>query len=58
MPPKIITSYWPKPIPNREFDWTAWVDGTEENRWYGYGRTESEAIADLVNNVLQQDATS
>lgn len=53
-PRKIVTNYWPKPIPSREFDWTAYVDGSEENtRWYGYGRTEDEAVSDLINTFLE-----
>jgi hypothetical protein len=54
--PKIVTNYWAKPIPDRRFDWIAHIDGDEERGQYGYGRTEQEAIADLVNNVLQEDA--
>lgn len=51
--PKIITAYWPKPIPMRQFDWTAVTDnydGAEDSSTrgrIGYGRTEAEAIADL-----------
>jgi hypothetical protein len=49
--PKIITNYWAKPIPDRQFDWSAWCDGDEPNdngqMMVGYGRTEAEAIADL-----------
>ena len=49
--PKIITCYWAKPIPDRQFDWSAWRDGDEPNdngqMRIGYGRTEAEAIADL-----------
>ena len=50
MPPfkrKILTEYWAKPIPMRQYDWAAWYDGKEESGPYGYGRTEAEAIADL-----------
>lgn len=37
------------PIPSRMFDWCAWFDdvGADESE-YGYGRTEEEAIADLL----------
>ena len=49
--PKIVTNYWAKPIPDRQFDWSAWRDGDEPNdngqMRIGYGRTEAEAIADL-----------
>lgn len=44
--PKIITNYWAKPIPDRQFDWSAMEDGGDE-RLCGYGRTEAEAIEDL-----------
>ena len=27
--PKIITNYWAKTIPDRQFDWSAWRDGDE-----------------------------
>ena len=50
MPPKIVTHHWPKPNPDRSFDWAAVYDGHEEDGDYGYGRTEQEAIDDLVNN--------
>jgi hypothetical protein len=44
----IATTYWPKPIPDRNFDWAAtrkWYDAGDP---IGYGRTEEEAIADLI----------
>lgn len=51
MRPKIVTSYWAKPIPMRQFDWEASLDGDEPNddgqMRCGFGRTEAEAIADL-----------
>lgn len=47
--PKIITSYVHPPIPSRNFDWCAYYDGMEEGAC-GYGKTEDEAVADLVNN--------
>ena len=45
---KIITHYVYPPIPDRRFDWCAYRDGTEERGHYGYGRTEQEAIDDLM----------
>lgn len=36
------------PIPIRTHDWHAWVDGYEEDGFYGAGRTEREAIEDLI----------
>lgn len=56
MAPKINTHYWSKPIPMRQFDWTATYDdydGAEDssNRGHiGYGITEQEALADLTTN--------
>jgi hypothetical protein len=53
---KIITHHWLKPIPMRDFDWTATYedyDGAEDSRTrahIGYGATEQEAIDDLVVN--------
>lgn len=44
-PRKIITSYDPKPIPFRQFDWSAVFDDDESLT--GYGRTEQDAINDL-----------
>ena len=51
--PKIITRYWAKPIPLRQFDWEAVTDNYDLGSPIGYGATEQEAIADLVNNSLQ-----
>lgn len=45
---KIITDYWPKPIPPRQFDWSATFDGYEPGGPIGYGRSEQEAIDDLL----------
>ena len=53
--PDIVTRNIYPPIPCRQFDWCAHLDGEEENGRCGYGPTEAEAIADLVNNYLQQD---
>lgn len=44
---KIVTSFWAKPIPPREFDWSATIDGYEPGDPIGYGATEQEAIEDL-----------
>jgi hypothetical protein len=55
--PKIITNFIYPPIPLRTCDWEAHYDGQEE--WgSGYGRTEQEAIAslledDLINELLE-----
>jgi hypothetical protein len=48
---KIVTDFWAKPIPLRQFDWSAYRDGDEPNddgqMTIGYGRTEADAISDL-----------
>jgi hypothetical protein len=53
-PRKVITHYWAKPIPMREFDWVAYWEDDEPNdngqMPHGYGATEAEAIADLRDN--------
>ena len=50
--PKIVTNYWAKPIPDRQFDWSAHYDGDEPNddgqMMVGYGNTKEEAIIDLA----------
>jgi hypothetical protein len=55
---KIRTDYWPKPIPTNRFDWSAVDDDTYDgapdsgNRnQIGYGATEEEAIADLLEQL-------
>ena len=55
---KIETSYDPKPIPIRRFDWVAvdseTYDGAPDSatrNQIGYGRTEAEAIADLMETL-------
>lgn len=46
----IITDYWPKPIPDRRFDWDAWLEDADENGYVGHGLTEQEAINDLKDH--------
>lgn len=43
----IRTSYVCPPIPMPQLDWSACMDGSEEDGPYGSGATEAEAIADL-----------
>ncbi len=58
---KINASFIHPPIPDRRYDWAAtWddYDGAEDssNRGHiGYGRTEAEAIADLVGNFPREE---
>jgi len=53
---KIETSFWRKPIPTNQFDWSAHLDSYDadcvdgefvSNDPVGYGATEAEAIHDL-----------
>lgn len=39
----------------RAFDWCAYRDGREEDGIYGWGRTEHEAIADLLEIESWED---
>lgn len=52
--PAIRTSHVYPPIPDRRWDWEAWYDNDEPNDAghidRGWGRTEAEAIADLLEN--------
>jgi hypothetical protein len=45
---QIITRYDPKPIPDRRFDWSAVTADYDLGAPIGYGRTEAEAINDLM----------
>jgi hypothetical protein len=47
----IKTSFVYPPIPTRDFDWEAYIDGYEPGDALGYGATEEEAIADLLEKV-------
>lgn len=55
MEPKIATSHVYPPIPLRQFDWCAYIDGEEEAGNYGWGRTEADAIADLKQILAEKD---
>jgi hypothetical protein len=48
---KILTYHEFPPIPVRAFDWSAVVDGDEENGPYGWGATKAAAVADLVEQL-------
>ena len=45
---KIITSNECPPIPIREYDWSAFRQDWDLYEPIGYGRTEQEAIDDLI----------
>ena len=46
---KIITEYVHPPIPYRNNDWRATREGDDEDYIVGWGATEAEAIADLLD---------
>jgi hypothetical protein len=48
---KITTSHVYPLIPVRTSDWCACIDGHEEDGPYGWGATEAEAIADLMERL-------
>ena len=45
---KIITSHIRPPIPVRDYDWSAVREDYDEGDFIGYGRTEQDAIDDLI----------
>jgi len=47
----IKTAFVYPPIPLRTHDWCAWVDGEEEDGFYGWGETEQEAIDNLWEHL-------
>jgi len=51
---KIVTSHEYPPIPIRSMDWLAYFDGNEEGP-QGWGLTEDAAIADLIDNLDEEN---
>lgn len=45
---KIITNHECPPIPIREYDWSALREDWDLDEPIGYGRTEQDAIDDLI----------
>jgi len=45
---KITTSHDCPPIPSKDYDWSASREDWDEGDLIGYGRTEQEAINDLL----------
>lgn len=45
---QIVTRYCPTPIPDRRFDWSAVTINYDLGSPVGFGRTEAEAINDLI----------
>jgi hypothetical protein len=56
--PKIVTRFWAKPIPDRQFDWSAHYDGDEPNddgqMMVGFGETQEEALLDLARLFVER----
>lgn len=53
---RIVTSHIHPPIPLRQFDWVAYLDGREEQtQFYGHGATEERAREDLRMNLEAWD---
>lgn len=48
---KILTDFWMKPIPLRQFDWQAVTDNYEGGDPIGYGATVEEAISELQSQM-------
>jgi hypothetical protein len=44
----IKTEFVNPPVSLRDYDWRAWFEGEEQRGQYGYGATEQEAIANLL----------
>jgi len=47
----IVIRYDPKPIPSREFDWSAVPENYDLGSPIGYGRTKQEAVDDLLDQL-------
>ncbi len=53
--PKIVTKFVHPPIPVRQFDYCAWIEGhDEEGRPEGWGATELEARIDLLEILIEK----
>lgn len=52
---KIVTAFWPKPIPADRFDWEATLEGYDEGDPIGFGATEALAIADLKERLEERE---
>lgn len=54
---KIETEYWRRPVPTAKFDWQAIdADTYESGAPQGFGATEQEAIADLMEQLQERAA--
>lgn len=53
---KIITDFWKKPIPDRNWDWTAtWDNYSGLGSPIGAGSTEKEAIDELRRKTEERE---
>ena len=52
---RIRTEFVHPPIPLRQYDWAAWIDGEEERHIVGRGMTESEAVSELLTTLDERD---
>lgn len=52
---KIVTNFVYPPIPIRDFDWCARIDGREEEGPYGWGRTKELAVQDLMRKIDENE---
>lgn len=50
---RIRTEFVHPPIPDRRFDWAAWIDGQEESNIIGRGLTESDAVTQLLETLSE-----
>jgi hypothetical protein len=51
---KIVTYYWPAPVPIRIWDWQACIEDGDELSPFGEGKTEQEAIAALLRRIGEE----
>jgi predicted RNase H-like HicB family nuclease len=52
---KIVTQYAPPPIPDRTNDWMATFEDWDLGEPIGLGETEQDAIADLEEQIEQEE---
>jgi hypothetical protein len=51
----VVTSFDYPPIPSRDADWSAVLDGYDAGDPIGRGRTEEKAIEDLIDQIESKD---
>ena len=45
---KIVTQHDTKPVPSKDYDWEAFREDWDLDEPIGYGKTEQEAVNDLL----------